>query len=73
MSKLLSNHNPSQTNINIDNYSNGMIKSIYDGGSTGDRMKRFDDAKYNQNAKTNLYIQSDEFRIPQQKNTRGFN
>ena len=42
-----------------------MIKSIYDGGSTGDRMKRFDDAKYNQNAKTNLYIQSDEFRIPQ--------
>ena len=42
-----------------------MIKSIYDGGSTGDRMKRCDDTNYNQNAKTNLYIQSDEFRIPQ--------
>ena len=64
MSKLLSNHNPSQKNINNDSYSNGMIKSIYDGGSTGDRMKRCDDTNYNQNAKTNLYIQSDEFRIP---------
>ena len=65
MSKLLTNHNPSQTNINNDSYSNGMIKSIYDGGSTGDRTKRNDDTNYNQNAKTNLYIQSDEFRIPQ--------
>ena len=65
MSKLLTNHNPSQTNINNDSYSNGMIKSIYDGGSTGDRTKRCDDTNYNQNAKTNLYIQSDEFRIPQ--------